>query len=372
MNLSLHVTDRCNMDCGYCYYGTHGMKSASFETLKAAVDLSVARDKSTGLCFFGGEPLLEQPLIEELLDYTDYIKKNTGHLFNYKMTTNGTLLSENFLKTARRYHMLIALSHDGLMTEGGRTYSNACNVTGEQIEMLLRYQPYAIVMSVVTPQSAPLFADSVHWLFERGFRHFITSPAYGVGITWDEVSLARLEQQYKELAQLYIQWTKTGEKFYFAPLEAKIASHTQGADYRRAKCHLGFDMLSVAPDGKLYPCTQFVGDEQYCMGDVFTGVDSVQQAQITAFSCSPKICEGCALEPRCVHTCGCANKLTTGKIDCVSPMQCAYEKMLIKTADEMAETLYRKRYRRFMQKHYDPNYAVISLLEDQLKLKGRI
>jgi hypothetical protein len=45
--------------------------------------------------------------------------------------------------------------------------------------------------------------------------------------------------------------------------------------------------------------------------------------------------------------------------------------MLIAIADDMAGKLYRKRYRRFMQKHYDPNYALISLLEDQLKLRGR-
>jgi uncharacterized protein len=359
------------MACAYCYYGTRGGRSADFETLKAAVDLSVSRGGGTGICFFGGEPLLEQPLIERLLDYTDGVRKSTGQSFSYKMTTNGTLLTEAFLQTARRFHMLVALSHDGLMTAGGRRYTDGCRVTGEQLRLLLDYQPYAIVMTVVTPQSAPQFADSVDYLFRQGFRHFITSPAYGTGIAWDEDALRVLEEQYKKLAQLYIKWTKAGEKFYFAAFESKIASHTQGAAYRRAACQLGRDQLSIAPDGKIYPCTQFVGDDAYCIGDVFTGIDETARARVAAIACGSSVCRGCALEFRCVHTCACANKLGSGQPDQVSPMQCAHEKMLIRTADNMAATLYRKKFRRFMQKHYDPNNAVISLLEDQLRARGR-
>ena len=355
------------MACAYCYYRQKGDTAASFDTIKAAIDMSVRQDPSTGICFFGGEPLLEKGLIEATIAYADVIHQETGHRFFYKITTNGTLLDEAFLKLAGRTNMVIAVSHDGLMSAGGREYRDGAALNPEKLQLLLHYQPFAIAMTTVHPFAVGDFAASVEWLFQQGFRYLITSPAHGAHIPWDEQSCATLEEQYRQIAELYIKWTKAGEKFFFGAFETKIASHIDSEKHIEHQCHIGKDQISVAPDGKIYPCVQFVGNPDYCIGDVRAGINPARRQELAALRCSPALCENCAVSDRCIHTCGCMNSLDTGSVNEVSPFQCRHEKMLISIVDKMAEQLYRSKNRRFIAKHYDPSYPLISLIEDGLR-----
>ncbi|MCL2678432.1 MAG: SPASM domain-containing protein, partial [Clostridiales bacterium] len=264
-------------------------------------------------------------------------------------------------------NIIIAVSHDGLMSEGGRKYPPSAGLLEDKLRLLLKYQPYAISMTTVNPLAADLFADSVEWLYNQGFRYLITSPAHGAHIPWDEAGCAALEEQYKKLAQLYIKWTKEGKKFYLGAFETKIASHIEGDKYTQKHCHIGKDQVSVAVDGKIYPCVQFVGNQEYCLGDVWRGIAPELQTALALHRCGSPLCEGCAVQNRCIHTCGCMNSLDTGSVDQVSPFQCRHEKMLIAIADKMAEKLYRGKNRRFIAKHYDPAYPLVSLIEDGLR-----
>ena len=367
MKMTINLTEKCNLACAYCYYGVRGQKSVDFDTIKAAVEMSVKNDESTGICFFGGEPLLEKELIAETMRYTTQIHRETGHKIFYKMTTNGTLLDEPFLQFAKSVNLIIAVSHDGLMSAGGREYTGAANLDKEKLQLLLKYQPYAIVLTIVNPQSVKLFADSVEWLHRQGFRYLITSPAHGSSIPWDDKSCDLLEEQYEKIAKLYIKWTKADEKFFLGSFETKIASHIEGEKYEQKICHIGRDQISVAVDGKIYPCVQFVGNPDYCIGDVWDGIDVKRQYALASRHCGSSLCAGCAINKRCIHTCGCMNSLDTGSVDQVSPFQCRHEKMLISIVDKMAEKLYRGKNRRFIAKHYDPAYPLVSLIEDGLR-----
>jgi len=358
--MTLNITEKCNLSCDYCYSRKRGHSSASFDVVKAAVDMSVREDTSTGICFFGGEPLLEKKLIEDTIHYTDSIHKESGHKFFYKITTNGTLLDETFLQLARKVNLIIGISHDGLMSSGGR----ARNLDTEKLQVLLHYQPYALVLTTVNPLSVDLFADSVEWLFKQGFRYLITSPAHGKHIPWDEKSCDLLRKQYEKMAKLYIKWTLEGKKFFLGAFETKIASHIK---YTKEHCHIGKDQISVAVDGKIYPCEQFVDNPDYCIGDVWHGIDPQLQQALALHRCESPLCAKCAINTRCIHTCGCMNCLDTGSVDEVSPFQCRHEKMLISIVDKMAEKLYRSKNRRFIAKHYDPAYPLVSLIEDGLK-----
>ena len=367
MKMTINITEKCNMTCDYCYYRQKGNASMRLDTMKAAIDMSVREDNSTGICFFGGEPLMEKGLIADILDYTDSIHKETGHKFYIKITTNGTLLDEAFLQLAKKANIVIAVSHDGLMNEGGRKYSDTANLSEEKLQMLLRYQPYAFVLTTVNPLSVGLFADSVEWLFDQGFRYLITSPAHGMHIPWDDKSCDLLKEQYQKIAQLYRKWTQAGKKFYLGAFETKIASHIDGQNYVQKHCHVGKEQISVGVDGKIYPCVQFVGNPAYCIGDVRFGIDVQRQLALAAEHCGSPICDGCAISNRCIHTCGCMNSLDTGSVDQVSPFQCRHEKMLISIVDKMAEKLYRSKNQRFIAKHYDPAYPLLSLVEDGLR-----
>jgi uncharacterized protein len=98
--------------------------------------------------------------------------------------------------------------------------------------------------------------------------------------------------------------------------------------------------MPVTPDGRLYPCTSFIGDENYLLGDVYNGVNNAKVIEIAKRAATPETCVNCDLVKRCTNSCGCANRMNTGDENKVSPLQCTYERMLIEISDALGEELY--------------------------------
>ena len=370
MQYTLHLTDGCNLACRYCP-PKNGKNVMSRETAFKAVDLALAGlGKTAGIGFYGGEPLLCKRLIEEIVQYTK--KKNTGgkRVF-FKLTTNGTLLDSGFLQYAKREGILLSLSLDGneqmhgtnrVDKNGDGTYSQIVKIIPE----LLSMNPYTAVMMTIAPNTAGYFYDGVKNLFSLGFTNIICSLDYSAD--WDEKMLFELKKQYQKMASLYYEKTVREDKFFFSPFDSKIDSHIQNKEYCRERCKLGFEQISVSPNGTLYPCVQFVGDEIYCIGHVGTGIDENRRREIYRQSRIEQTeCKDCAVKNRCLHSCACVNKYSTGQLNTPSPVLCANERMLIKIADRVAARLYQKRDGMFIHKHYNENYPLISLIEDMKK-----
>ena len=349
----------------------------SIETAKSAVSMAVDHLKqespgaSLGVIFFGGEPLLMRDLIVNTIRHCRQIEADTGQLFHYKVTTNGILLDEPFLTDPETSEIFVALSHDGMQSnhDANRVDSlgrGSFEALEPKIDMLLRHKPYAPVMKVVTPGTIGQYADSVEYLFDKGFRYLICSLDYGA--EWQESDMAELERQYELLADWYYEKTLAEEKFYFSPFEVKISSHVHPGSCKAERCELGRTQISVAPNGKLFPCVQFVGDgtdDSWAIGDVWTGIDEDARWRLYDLNAEEKeSCLACAIRSRCNHYCGCLNKQATGRIDLVSPMLCAHERTVLPVADRLAARLYKRKDPMFIQKHYNEMFPLVSLVED--------
>nr|MBQ4319831.1 SPASM domain-containing protein [Clostridia bacterium] len=370
MHVTLHLTDRCNMRCRYCY-SHHGTSTMSAETARKACDMAISTSggKPVGVIFFGGEPLLCRDLIYETVEYAESRSKTSGVPVYFKITTNGTLLDSEFVGYACAHRMFIAFSHDGVREahDACRVFadgSGSYDILEEKMGMLLSRMPSSPALMTVTPETARYFADGVKYLFSCGFRYIITSPDYSGA--WDDASMMELKRQYRRLAEFYLERTLAEDKFYLSPFEVKMSSHIRGTAYRHERCELGRRQLSVAPDGGLYPCVQFVGHDEYRIGDAESGIDESRRQMLYERSEEIKPeCKDCSAVNRCNSHCGCLNLQTTGSIDSVSPVLCEHERMLIPIADHLAETLYRRRSAMFIQKHYNDMFPVISLIEDR-------
>ena len=368
MHYTLHITNRCNLRCSYCYV-EHGACDMAPETARAAVDLAARGAKRAGLIFFGGEPLLQRGLISETVTYARTVEQEGNCRFYYKITTNGLLLDDSFLEFAKGVNMFIALSLDGTReahdahrknAEGRGSYDQVVDAA----KRLLALKPYSPVMMAVRPDTLPLFADGVESLFSIGFSYIIASLDYSAG--WEEEDLPELERQYKLLAEIYKRKTLAEDKFYFSPFEVKISSHINSRTYHQERCELGLRQLSVGPDGTLYPCVQFVGDPTFAVGDVHGGIDeAARQALYTRNEAEKPGCDECAIRARCNHYCACLNRQATGSIDMISPMLCAHERIVLPIADELAESLYLRGSALFIQKQYNDFYPMLSLFEDR-------
>ncbi len=362
MHLTLHLTTRCNLACRYCYQ-RHGTDDMPFATAAAAIDRLTAVDPNPGLVFFGGEPLLLRDLI---LDLVDRCETRSPARYHYKITTNGTLLDDDFLAAATHRRISIALSCDGV-----RAAHDACRVNpagrgtwdrvAPVLPRLLARQPYAPVMMTVTPTTASRFAESVLWLRDSGVRWLVTSLDHAA--PWDDRTFRILARQYRRLAHAWLDDHRRGRKFGFAAFDKRIAARIHPG--LGCSCLLGRRQISVAPDGTLYPCVQFVGHPDWAIGTVADGLDEARRDAIYRRNEAPKAtCAGCALESRCHNRCGCMNFQTTGTLDRVPPILCEHERLLQPLCDHLAATLYAEKNPLFLRQFYDPTFPFRSVLED--------
>ncbi len=355
MNFTLHLTADCNLSCRYCYE-THSKRRMTEETALKAVDLAFASGhRKNGFSLFGGEPMLERATVESVCRHAVRRAKETGAEVRFKMTTNGTLLDEPFLRFANEHGIEIALSHDGLLqdvqrvTRDGKPTRNRLEPI---VDLLLAYQPKAVAMQTVTPSTVDRMAESVEWLYERGFSRINTAIDYRPDAEWDDGSMAILKAQYERIADLCEAHFDDARPLHYLNFLSKIAAYLNNRPCM--ECRLGMRQPSVAPDGSIYPCNQFLDDPDYRMGDVFSGIDTEKQRAIYRASLDPEPdCEGCAIADRCRHHCACLNYSLTGKMHEVAPVQCEHERIVIPVADGLAARLYERKSSRFLLNYKD-------------------
>lgn len=353
MNLTLHLTENCNLSCTYCLR-EKCPRDMTEEVLYKACDLAFSKGTRAGLCFFGGEPLLKKDLIYKALDYCEAKSEETGLRFDCKMTTNGTLLDEKFLERARDAGMIIGLSFDGKAQDVCRRFADknrspSSSVVEEKARLLLKYIPDAVAMMTFAPEAIPYYSESVKYLHELGFCRITANLAYGKNVSWSDGDLDLLKVELEKTSDYLVSMFETDDRLSFGPLHSKMIENIKGHNPAE-KCHLGVRQMPVTPAGDLYPCTSFIGDEDYYLGNVFDGVDYERAAQIAAKSHTPKTCLECDLVKRCTNSCGCANRMNTGSENEVSPLQCTYERMIIEAADDLGDRLYSTDCDKFMER----------------------
>lgn len=115
----LELTEGCNLRCEYCVYNEHhpdfrgySNRNMSFETAKKSIDLVLGdyEGEEFALSFYGGEPLVNFPLLKECIEYTRtaYPHKKV----TYSFTTNLTLLTQDmvdYFKTLEDVDILCSL-----------------------------------------------------------------------------------------------------------------------------------------------------------------------------------------------------------------------------------------------------------------------
>jgi uncharacterized protein len=341
------------------------------QAIKIAQDYSTDSSNPISITFFGGEPLLKRDLIIDTIRHCHMLTHTTGQDFIFRMTTNGLLLDESFLVNEATAKVFIALSHDGVqaMHDANRVFPTGVGsfeLLSLKLKMALKYKPYTPVMMIINPETVDHYFDSLQFLYQQGFRYIIATMNYLA--KWEKPHFAALKRQYQQIAQWYYSQSIAEAKFYYSPFETKISAYISGKNCRFEQCELGRNQISVAPNGRLYPCVQFVGDgsdTSFAIGSVDNGIDQERQRRLYRQNeKQEQACQQCAIRERCNHYCACVNYLTTGRLNGVSPALCEHERMLLPIIDQLANRLYKERNAMFIQKHYNEYYPFLSLAED--------
>ncbi len=374
---AFNLTHNCNLRCSYCYAGPKQQRPMSIQTALQAVDFLA--DQADGRCtitFFGGEPLLEFDLIRQVVEYAE---RTHGSKIDFRMSTNGTLVTQEILNFFRQHDIYFALSIDGDQVQHDlcRRYANnrgSYQNIAEKLQPILEFNPYTIAVSVIIPQTAGYLATGVEHLFDRGFRYVLQTLDYAA--SWTSKDIKVLKEQYRHLADYYTKSLIAGKKVYYSPFDERIKTWAQKLYGPGEICDLANSQIAIAPSGRIYPCVQFIGTDdggyvENAIGDVTTGFDLRQRQYFVAQNCAERqSCVGCALYGRCATYCGCVNWRATGDLRTIPPIICEHERMLMPIVDAMANKLWAKKVSLFKRKFYEKTFPLSSYIEDCLVRKG--
>ncbi len=360
MKIALFLNHACNLRCDYCYNGDKFSRRMPWKIAKATVDLALSGPRRRSqISFFGGEPLMEFPLLERCVEYAEEQAEELERRVRFVITTNGTLLQGERLEYLLEHDFHIGVSLDGIKEahDAFRRYPSGRSCHGRVSRNLaeaVKHYPAMETIAVVDPSTAHLVDESFQHIFDLGVRDVTFNMNYEGD--WDDPACDRLEAAMERLGDAYLRNIRAGHDFTCNPLDAKIITRLKEGYSCTDRCDFGCEEIAVSPRGNFYPCERLVGtdeDERVQIGDIENGVDPARRDALReSKNVAPLECTGCVLQGRCMYWCGCVNYATTGRVDGVTGTLCWMEQLFIRTADRVAAALYQEQNPLFMEKYY--------------------
>ena len=285
--LCLHIAHDCNLACQYCFAEEgeyHGRRALmSFEVGKKALDFLIANSgnrRNLEVDFFGGEPLMNWEVVKQLVEYGRSKEKEYNKNFRFTMTTNGVLLNDEIMEYCNREMSNVVLSLDGRkeVNDKMRPFRGG---KGSYDLIVPKFRKFAemrgdrdyYVRGTFTRHNLD-FSKDVMEFADLGFRSMSIEPVVAAPeeeYAIREEDLPQIMEEYDRLAEEYLKRKKEGRGFIFFHFNIDLNQGPCVAK-RLSGCGSGTEYLAVTPWGDLYPCHQFVGQEEFLLGNVDTGV----------------------------------------------------------------------------------------------------
>ena len=285
--LCLHIAHDCNLACKYCFAEEgeyHGRRALmSFEVGKKALDFLIANSgnrRNLEVDFFGGEPLMNWQVVKDLVAYGREQEKIHDKNFRFTLTTNGILLNDEVQEFVNKEMGNVVLSLDGRKEindmmrpfRGGQgSYDQIVPKFQKMAES--RNQTNYYVRGTFTHYNLDFAKDVLH-MADLGFKQIsvepvVAPPEADYAIREEDVPV--LCEEYDRLAAEIVRREKAGEHFNFFHFMIDLTGGPCVAK-RLSGCGSGTEYLAVTPWGDFYPCHQFVGQEEFLMGNVDDGI----------------------------------------------------------------------------------------------------
>ena len=289
--LCLHIAHDCNLACQYCFAEEgeyHGRRALmSFEVGKKALDFLVANSgnrRNLEVDFFGGEPLMNWEVVKQLVEYGRSLEEPNNKKFRFTLTTNGILLNDEVEAFCNREMSNVVLSLDGRREVNdkmrpSRNGKSSYDVIVPKFQKLAesRNQMNYYVRGTFTRNNLDFSEDALHFA-DLGFKQMSIEPVVSLPeepYSIREEDLPKIMEEYDKLAVEYIKRKKEGRGFNFFHFMIGLQQGPCVAK-RLSGCGSGTEYLAVTPWGDLYPCHQFVGEEEFLLGNVDTGVTNTE------------------------------------------------------------------------------------------------
>ena len=347
--LCLHIAHDCNLKCRYCFAEEgeyHGRRALmSYEVGKKALDFLVANSGSRvnlEVDFFGGEPLMNWQVVKDLVAYGRSLEKPHNKKFRFTLTTNGVLLNDDIIEFANKEMANIVLSVDGRKEVNDKMRPLAGGQGSYDIIMPKfkkvaesRNQTNYYVRGTFTHFNKDFAADVCH-LADMGFQQISVEPVVAPeneDYALVEADIPELLAEYDKLAAEMIKRHKEGRGFNFFHFMIDLKGGP--CVYKRLSgCGSGTEYLAVTPWGDFYPCHQFVGQEQFLMGNVDTGITNTDiREEFKACNVySKEKCKNCFAKFYCSGGCAANSYNFHGNINDAYDLGCELQRKRVECA----------------------------------------
>ena len=344
--LCLHVSHDCNLRCKYCFastgdFGTGHRMTMDFETAKKAVDFVIARSgrrRNIEVDFFGGEPLMAMETVKKTVAYARSIEEEHGKCFRFTITTNGVLLNDENIEYINAEMSNAVLSMDGRPEVNDRMRPNVAG-KGSYDTIVPKFQKLVAgrgtkdyyLRGTFTHDNLDFAADVMH-IASLGFKNVSVEPV--VGGPEDPYALRdgdipSILAEYEKLAEELREHPEVN----FFHFNVDLA---QGPCVikRLRGCGAGCEYVAITPEGDIYPCHQFVGNEDYRLGSVHDG--SFDMGISSKFSglniYTREACRDCWARFYCSGGCSASNLLVHGDIKKPHHVGCELERKRLECA----------------------------------------
>ena len=356
--MCLHIAHDCNLRCKYCFastgdFGT-GRKLMPLEVGKAAIDFLL--EKSVGrenleVDFFGGEPLMNFDVVKEIVKYARSKEKEYNKNFRFTITTNGLLLTDDKIEYINKEMSNVVLSIDGrkevndkmrVRVDGSGCYDKIV----ENYKKLVagRGDKEYYVRGTYTKYNLDFAEDVIH-LYDAGFDQISVEPVMeddSIEYAITEADLDKIYAEYDKLVDKVAELKKEDEKFNFFHFMIDL---DQGPCVikRLRGCGSGNEYVAITPDGDIYPCHQFVGHEEYKMGNLeeHTFNENIKKEFAGCHVYSKPTCRDCWAKFYCSGGCNANNYIYNGDIHNAYELSCKIMRKRLECAilSKVIETL---------------------------------
>ncbi len=347
--LCLHIAHDCNLACRYCFAGEGEYKGSrslmSEEVGKAALDFLVANSgnrHNLEVDFFGGEPTLNFGVVKKIVAYGRELEKKHDKHFRFTFTTNGLLVNDEIIEFSNREMDNVVMSIDGRKevhdymrpTRGGKPSYDVILPKFIRFAESRKQRRY-YVRGTFTRRNLDFSKDVFH-LADLGFQQISMEPVVGLPeepYAIREEDLPQIFAEYDAIAREIITREKEGRPFQFFHFMIDLTGGPCVAK-RLSGCGSGTEYLAVTPWGDLYPCHQFVGEEDFKVGDVFGGI-SRQDICSSFRACNvytKKKCRDCFARFYCSGGCAANAWKFHGDINEAYDLSCEMERKRVECA----------------------------------------
>lgn len=298
--MMLMVQSNCNLKCTYCYEVLSGFhatgKRMEFEAAQRSVEHLIRRSgnrRDVEITFFGGEPLLNYPLIEQVVAYCHEREQQLDKTFHYQITTNCTLLTDEMIEffVRERFGAMVSLDGPPELNDihrvdlggagtGALALANAKKLVAAQKAAGLRPAMVRITMTHENHDARAL----ERYFSQQGFERVMVGASDGRADkkeSWDlgEEDAQEMHAGGEQFLDDYLAWidgigpkpdsAESAPRNLHTILEALRTPDTGP----RIRCGVGRNMQAITRDGKIYPCHRYAGEDAFLLGTVEGGID---------------------------------------------------------------------------------------------------